>query len=76
VDNEVKALESRILQFRSHRNTLSSTYRCPPEVLARVFFRVQDLNEPSSRQWIRVTHVSEYWRTTALTSPTLWTDIA
>ncbi|TFK65505.1 hypothetical protein BDN72DRAFT_773247, partial [Pluteus cervinus] len=76
VEKEVEALQSRIFQLQLYRHTLSPTYQFPPEVLARVFSHVQDVDQPTSRQWIVVTHVSQYWRAAALSSPTLWTEIA
>ncbi|KAI0057494.1 hypothetical protein BV25DRAFT_1782844, partial [Artomyces pyxidatus] len=68
------------------RATAASTpiARFPPEVLTRVFW-FSSLLEPTAilrcrapvvadLGWIKVTHVSRFWRQAALGEPTLWAD--
>ncbi|TFK67220.1 hypothetical protein BDN72DRAFT_961198 [Pluteus cervinus] len=45
----------------------------PPELLTRIFSNLT--HQISSREWMSVTHVSRYWRVTALYSSALWSNI-
>ena len=63
---------ARILAtIRSASNRTAMVNRLPPEVLAKVLgFRHDD------RDLIAATHVCERWRSTLLSTPLLWTEIA
>ncbi|KAJ3531369.1 hypothetical protein NM688_g7588 [Phlebia brevispora] len=60
---------------------LSFTYdvgieRLPVEILAKIFCNLRDIHAiDGSILWIDVTHVCQFWRTTALDAADLWTHI-
>ncbi|KAF8810887.1 hypothetical protein BYT27DRAFT_7185390 [Phlegmacium glaucopus] len=78
IDCEIARLKEIIRSLKSHRNQLSPISGLPPEVLCNVFSfiedrtRVQDRNPES---WINFSRVSQQWRSLALSSPKLWTNI-
>lgn len=47
----------------------------PVETLGRVFGLLSAENVNPPYQWLTVTHVCRYWRTTALEAPELWTRL-
>ncbi|EAU82628.1 hypothetical protein CC1G_07910 [Coprinopsis cinerea okayama7 len=86
IDLRIAELEEEIRKWKSDRNELSDIARLPPEVLSRVFIHYQQLCASLSRisdfgrilrpfEWTQVTHVSRYWRDTALAFPELWSNI-
>ncbi|TFK63451.1 hypothetical protein BDN72DRAFT_775890, partial [Pluteus cervinus] len=81
IDQGIVALRESIRTLHAFRNTFTPVYRLPPEVLARMFYFVQQVpkQERFSRKnlkWIVVTHVSQHWRDAAIGCPTLWSHIS
>ncbi|KJA18032.1 hypothetical protein HYPSUDRAFT_45620 [Hypholoma sublateritium FD-334 SS-4] len=56
------------------RNCLASISQLPPEILFLIFSFVKLYYRVNSLAWIQITHVSRYWRSVAIDSPTLWDD--
>lgn len=54
--------------MRAIRNTHSPINRLPPEVLSRIFE-----HRGRERDLVAATHVCQYWRSTLISSPSLWT---
>ncbi|KAF8655947.1 hypothetical protein AX16_002854 [Volvariella volvacea WC 439] len=81
IDEEIARLESRILQLRRRRNSLSPISQLPVEVLLRVIKNlVPDnllcINGPIRPQsWIQFTHVCHLWRMVSISDPFLWTRL-
>ncbi|KAG6844779.1 hypothetical protein H0H87_003897 [Tephrocybe sp. NHM501043] len=77
IDREMQRLEDSIRLLKSRRNVLAPISRLPPEMLAKIFaFRVADSIESTNPlEWIRVSHVSRYWRAVALDCPRLWGNL-
>ncbi|TFK65474.1 hypothetical protein BDN72DRAFT_962488 [Pluteus cervinus] len=73
IDQEIAILEENIRTLRAFRNTFTATYSIPPEVLTRIFSFARRL---PGYDWIALTHVSQYWRSVALGSPSLWSYIS
>ncbi|KAF5325032.1 hypothetical protein D9619_010118 [Psilocybe cf. subviscida] len=71
LDEEILALEQRVLELRTRRNSYTHPCRLPPELLLEIFlflvvpFRIEE--------WHEITHVCRYWRRVALEAPILWT---
>ncbi|TFK59930.1 hypothetical protein BDN72DRAFT_567236 [Pluteus cervinus] len=85
IDAEILALQQRIRVLCSSRNALSLIHRLPIETMAEIFKWVQILyhgtlgldggNSASLPKWMQVTHVSQHWRNTALSSKALYSTI-
>ncbi|TFK65708.1 hypothetical protein BDN72DRAFT_188078 [Pluteus cervinus] len=83
IDAELAMLCDRVRILHAKRNTLSSLYRLPPELLVRIFKEhqenvVQSLNLDENEKygaWIRVLQISQYLREIGLQSPELWSNI-
>ncbi|TFK58376.1 hypothetical protein BDN72DRAFT_725861, partial [Pluteus cervinus] len=71
LDEEIRALEQKLLRLRSARNTLIPIGRLPPEVLQGVF----NIARGQGTHTIHLSWVSRAWRNIALESKTLWTLI-
>ncbi len=76
IDEDIHQLRLEIQLLRRRRNELSPTYALPPEVVSKIFILLRDWCMGGYRgdqiQWIRVGHVSHYWREVALACPSLW----
>ncbi|KAG6919502.1 hypothetical protein DXG01_005092 [Tephrocybe rancida] len=77
IDQEIQRLEDSIRALRSRRNILAPISHLPPEVLSKIFsFRAAESAESTNPlEWIRLTHVSRYWRAVALDCPSLWSNL-
>ncbi|TFK63449.1 hypothetical protein BDN72DRAFT_847615 [Pluteus cervinus] len=83
IDGEIAAFQESIRVLNAFRNTFTTIYRLPPEVLTRIFSFVRHFprsdiyhgNAPFS-SWLAVTHVSQNWRNVGLGSPSLWSYIS
>ncbi|KDR84184.1 hypothetical protein GALMADRAFT_236883 [Galerina marginata CBS 339.88] len=88
IDEEISRLSEEIKALSSRRNELSPIFRLPPEVICKIFEYVQDAlaQEPDPNEeeqtgysnphrWIKVTHVCRRWMETALSDPSLWSDV-
>ncbi|TFK67950.1 hypothetical protein BDN72DRAFT_960626 [Pluteus cervinus] len=89
IDHEIAILRESIRALHAFRNTFTSIYRLPPEILARIFLFGKDLPglqvqrrimidgkviSPPFR-WFVATGVSQHWRNVALGNPSLWACI-
>ena len=90
IDGEIISLEESTRALRSRRNALAPISRLPLETLAAVFFflsppatfftsfhfnRYGYFNDYGHLAWMRVAHVCQQWRETALNNPRLWSHI-
>ncbi|KAF4610966.1 hypothetical protein D9613_006731 [Agrocybe pediades] len=82
IDSKIKQYEKEILALKTQRNTYAPISRLPPELITRIFECCKEVESMPSRlqyqkppRWIRCSHVCRLWRTIALDSPTLWTDL-
>ncbi|KAG2012987.1 hypothetical protein CC2G_009930 [Coprinopsis cinerea AmutBmut pab1-1] len=83
IDSRIAELEEEIRRLKSDRNELTEIARLPPEILSQVFIHYQQFctsapwwhGEVWRFDWTEVTHVSRFWRSTALGCRTLWSDI-
>ena len=81
IDRDIARLEERVRALKSRRNELSPIYRLPVEVLCNIFSFAKD-NElfflrrrRGPESWTNFSHVSQHWRSLALSAPELWTNI-
>ena len=79
IDRDIAHLEENIRALKSRRNELSPISRLPVEVLCNVFSLIENdgifhLNR-SPESWTNFSHVSQHWRSSALSAPELWTKI-
>ncbi|RDB20806.1 hypothetical protein Hypma_012032 [Hypsizygus marmoreus] len=74
IDQEMQRLEDSLRALKFRRNFLAPISRLPPEILAKIFsFRAAESVEGTNPlEWIRVSHVSRYWRAVALETPSIW----
>lgn len=86
-----RRLEEAISTIQSRRNALAPISSFPPEIICRIFLFVQAEGSSCDRtscdrpgfngkrihplQWIKLTHVSRYWRNIAIHSPSLWVNL-
>lgn len=70
------------VQMILNQNASVPVNRLPPEILAHIFSFVQPYSQgppfplPTTyNEWLKVTHVCQHWRTTALSFPRLWSHI-
>ncbi|KAF9564267.1 hypothetical protein CPC08DRAFT_685438 [Agrocybe pediades] len=82
IDSKIKQYEKEILALKTQRNTYAPISRLPPELITRIFECCKEVESMPSRlqyqkppRWIPCSHVCRLWRTIALNSPTLWTDL-
>ena len=77
----IAPLEERIRVLKSRRNELSPISRLPVEILCKIFsFIVDNFNglfhsDLRPESWTNFSHVSQHWRSSALSAPELWTNI-
>ncbi|OSC97640.1 hypothetical protein PYCCODRAFT_1376848 [Trametes coccinea BRFM310] len=64
-----------IARLESIHNTVAPVNRLPPELLA-IVYAYATAGEETYAQLVRITHVCQLWRTTALDAASLWTRIA
>lgn len=59
------------------QSALTPISNIPPEILGAVFHLLapDSLSESKKRKWIYISHVSQQWRTVALSIPSLWRKI-
>ncbi|KAF5335570.1 hypothetical protein D9611_012119 [Ephemerocybe angulata] len=77
------AIISRNLLLITNTSRPGTINRLPTNVVVQIFSHLQRLPLQSSRsyfpplflKWIAITHVCTYWRDTALSTPSLWTNI-
>ncbi|KZV70687.1 hypothetical protein PENSPDRAFT_606968 [Peniophora sp. CONT] len=79
IEGEVQGALLAISSLRYRQNMLPPINKLPPELLSRIFYELS-LNEITNRyylltSWVAVTYVCRTWRSTALDSAFLWTDI-
>jgi len=74
IDQEMQRLEDTMRALKSRRNMLTPISHLPPEILSKIFSCCQSdsTDHKNPLGWIKVSHVSRYWRAVALTSPSLW----
>ncbi|KAF8159443.1 hypothetical protein B0H34DRAFT_703478 [Crassisporium funariophilum] len=76
IDQEIARLEDAVRALRFRRNTLSPISCLPPELLSRIFSSIENRKFLTKKyRWIQFSQVSSHWRSVALNSPTLWTNI-
>ncbi|TFK66106.1 hypothetical protein BDN72DRAFT_844733 [Pluteus cervinus] len=85
LDDEIRSLTARLSVLRSERNSFSTTYTIPIEILEEIFTIVrgeygQEVEMPWGSRfrkcpWLPITCVSQHWRKVALECPQLWCDI-
>ncbi|KAI0320159.1 hypothetical protein OF83DRAFT_1281386 [Amylostereum chailletii] len=81
LDEEIVRTEQHLLSLRQRKNREALTIRLPLEVLAHIFSFLSASNWPAHRMitkpptWLSVTHVCRHWRDTALSFPSLWSEI-
>ncbi|KAF9563142.1 hypothetical protein CPC08DRAFT_706269 [Agrocybe pediades] len=83
IDSKIEQYEKEILALKTQRNAHATISRLPPELLTRIFEWCKHSEPVSTRYyfrrrplaWIGCTHVCRLWRSIALNSPTLWSDI-
>ncbi|KAF8803469.1 hypothetical protein BYT27DRAFT_7195760 [Phlegmacium glaucopus] len=78
IDREIAWLEESIRSLKSRRNKLSPISRLPSEILCNVFSFIEDRTmvlDRSPETWINFSRVSQHWRSLALSTPELWTNI-
>ncbi|KAF9564251.1 hypothetical protein CPC08DRAFT_705425 [Agrocybe pediades] len=82
IDSKIKQHKQEILALMTQRNTYAPISRLPPELITLIFDWYKKVESISTKfqysqplRWTRCTHVCRLWRTIALNSPTLWTDI-
>ncbi|KAF5333287.1 hypothetical protein D9611_002799 [Ephemerocybe angulata] len=79
----IQELECELRALRSCHNAVTLTCRLPPEILARIFIDLALMglsswytdNNKVSVSWLRVTFVCRHWRSVALQSPSLWSNL-
>ena len=79
IDRDIARLEESIRALKSRRNELSPISRLPAEVICNIFSLIEEDNITYSGRgpasWSNFSRVSQYWRSTALSAPELWTKI-
>ncbi|TFK60836.1 hypothetical protein BDN72DRAFT_778914, partial [Pluteus cervinus] len=80
IDEEIRALEERLLYLRHSRNELAEINQLPAEILVKIFgyHQVRLVHGDDHRnlvQWVRVAHVCQRWRSIAFDSKVSWTTI-
>jgi hypothetical protein len=86
LDDEIHALEYRLIGLRTRRNNLMPLCQLPPEILARVLYFAQVANKDNPKKlhtpwinfdcnWHQYTHVCRRLRDVAVETPSLWTFI-
>ena len=75
----IARLEERVRALKSRRNELPPISHLPVEILCKIFSLVEDnsifCSGLSPESWTNFSHVSQHWRSSALSAPELWTNI-
>jgi hypothetical protein len=75
LEQRIVHLKSQIITEKKDMNAHALVNRCPPEILARIFFFCRpDIwrNPRSLKRFLSLTHVCNLWRMSALEHPELW----
>ncbi|KAJ8456671.1 hypothetical protein ONZ45_g18627 [Pleurotus djamor] len=72
IDKEIALLEATIRDLKTRRNTHSAIAHLHDEILSLIFAACQ-FNP--SKSWFPINQVCTHWRTVALNTPQLWTEI-
>ncbi|KAF6764595.1 hypothetical protein DFP72DRAFT_744597, partial [Ephemerocybe angulata] len=84
LDCEIARLEQDLIVLKRRRNALSPVSQLPSEILSKIFYfglhflqadektRTEILPEDTR---LSISHVDHHWRTVALESPELWSEI-
>jgi hypothetical protein len=75
IDKQISKHEKSIIALKTLRNTFSPISRLPTEILCHIFYFTQEQQRYFVLNWIKVTYISRQWRTVALNSPNLWTNL-
>ena len=83
IDRDIGRLEESIRVLKSRRNELSPISRLPVEILCKIFSLIGDNDNSiyyvrlgqTRESWTNFSHVSQHWRSSALSAPELWTKI-
>ncbi|TFK58152.1 hypothetical protein BDN72DRAFT_884283 [Pluteus cervinus] len=79
LDEEIQALEKRLLALRTSRNVLALVNQLSADLLTEILLWLQapymEFNSHRIMDWIRVTHVCRSWRSIAQNSKPLWTTL-
>jgi hypothetical protein len=76
-DNDIAVLKDALRRLLQRRNVFVPAHRLPPELLSKVFRHVSE-EEPvysSLKAAVCLSHVCQWWRSTAFSEPYLWTRI-
>ncbi|KAF6761923.1 hypothetical protein DFP72DRAFT_877455 [Ephemerocybe angulata] len=84
----IHQLECELRALRTCHNAVTLTCRLPPEILSRIFIDLASMGLSAwytlaankkprkvSVSWLRVTFVCRHWRSVALQSPSLWSNL-
>ncbi|KAF5350233.1 hypothetical protein D9758_007815 [Tetrapyrgos nigripes] len=80
IDQEITQHQNTIRELKFHRNTFAPINQLPAEILCKIFMLCITPNEHYARtyrdslrwSWIKVSHICQYWRSVALSCPSLW----
>ncbi|KAA1475936.1 hypothetical protein DENSPDRAFT_806456, partial [Dentipellis sp. KUC8613] len=81
---EIDVVAALLCSLRTRYNAAAPVNRLPPEVLTNIFGILKKVDIPPTTKpdgpgyhigWLRLTHVCSQWRSVALHSPCLWTDV-
>ncbi|TCD68959.1 hypothetical protein EIP91_009349 [Steccherinum ochraceum] len=80
IDSEIALHLAAVISLRRRRNALLRAIRIPVEILAEIFLHCRAawddrVWERFLDPWVAITHVCHHWRSVALDTPTLWSDI-
>lgn len=75
IDEQISRHEKSVIALKTLRNTLSPISKLPIEILCQIFYFSQEKPSYSLFNWIKITYVCRQWRTVALNSPNLWTNL-
>ncbi|KAF8195573.1 hypothetical protein BJ912DRAFT_1141215 [Pholiota molesta] len=80
IDKAIEQYRENILALKSHRNRYAPFSRLPPEIICKIFTfaKIPGLDyywRGQPMKLIKLTHVTRHWRSVALNSPSLWTDL-
>ena len=75
LEDSIRGVEDNIRVLNSRRNELSPTSRLPAEILCNIFSLTILLSPGHPKSWTSFSQVSQRWRSLALNSPELWTNI-
>lgn len=70
----IRQRQDEIRRLKSERNELAPISRLPAEVLGHIFGHIVAMDRLGGHRYL-FTHVSQWWRATAIKDASLWTDI-